>query len=162
MESRAAGGVALLAAAFGLSYAAAQNPPLVIVNDGFPNGMVGQDYLEELRYSGGCASDLTPKPLFSVEAGTLPAGLNIETLSNAGSVLAGTPAAAGTYSFTLQVVDSCGASASKAFSITIEKNRRRNGAGPKGGPPGRGRASWNGPPGAARRAPTPSDSSYRL
>lgn len=111
--------VGLLIAAFGLFSAAGQNPPLTIANDSFPGGVVGEEYLQALRFSGGCYSDLTPKPQFSVSAGALPGGLAIQTLSNAGSVLAGTPTAAGTFGFTLTVADTCGASASKDFSITV-------------------------------------------
>ena len=115
-ERRAVG---LLIAACGLFSAAGQNPPLTIANDSFPGGVVGEEYLQALRFSGGCYSELTPKPQFSVSAGALPNGLAIQTLSNAGSVLAGTPAVAGTFGFTLKVADTCGASASKDFSITV-------------------------------------------
>jgi hypothetical protein len=113
--------VELLIVAVSLGSAAGQNPSLTIANDSFPGGVVGEDYLQALRFSGGCYSDLTPKPQFSVQAGALPGGLSIQTLSNAGSVLAGTPMADGTFGFTLKVADSCGASASKDFSITVLK-----------------------------------------
>jgi hypothetical protein len=116
VERRAVG---LFIVAFGLFSAAGQNPPLTIANDSFPGGVVGEEYLQALRFSGGCYSDLTPKPQFSVSAGALPGGLAIQTLSNAGSVLAGTPTTAGTFGFTLKVADTCGASASKDFSITV-------------------------------------------
>ena len=117
-EKRAVG---LLIVAFGLFSAAGENLPLKIANDSFPGGVVGEEYLQALRFSGGCYSDLTPKPLFSVQAGALPGGLTIQTLSNAGSVLAGTPTAAGTFGFTLKVADTCGAVATKDFSITVLK-----------------------------------------
>jgi Putative Ig domain len=120
--------VALLIVAFTVAFsvaslgsAAGQNPPLTIANDSFPGGVAGEDYLQALRYSGGCQSDLTPKPQFTVVAGALPNGLAIATISSAGSVLAGTPTAAGTFPFTLKVADTCGASASKDFSITVQK-----------------------------------------
>ena len=116
VERRAVG---LFIVAFGLFPAAGQTPPLTIANDSFPGGVVGEEYLQALRFSGGCYSDLTPKPQFSVSAGALPGGLAIQTLSNAGSVLAGTPMAAGTFGFTLKVADTCGATASKDFSITV-------------------------------------------
>ena len=116
VEKRAVG---LLTLAWGLFSAAGQNPPLTIANDSFPGGVVGQEYLQALQFSGGCYSDLTPKPQFSVSAGALPSGLAIQTLSNAGSVLAGTPTAAGTFAFTLKVTDTCGASASKDFTIAV-------------------------------------------
>lgn len=113
--------VGLLIVASGLFSAAGQNPPLTIANDSLPGGVVGEEYLQALRFSGGCYSDLTPKPQFSVQAGALPSGLAIQTLSTAGSVLAGTPTAAGTFGFTLKVADTCGDSASKDFSITVLK-----------------------------------------
>lgn len=102
--------------------ARAQGIPLTIANESFPNGVLGQQYLQALRYSGGCQSDLTPKPQFSVSAGSLPAGLAIEVPSNAGSVLTGVPAAVGTFRFTLKVSDTCGNSASKTFAITVNKD----------------------------------------
>ena len=111
--------LALLAFAAALCRVEAQNPPLTIANDSFPDGLVGVDYLQNLRYSGGCASDLTPKPQFTVQSGALPPGLAISVPSNAGSILAGKPTAAGAFPFTLKVADSCGASATKAFSIKI-------------------------------------------
>ena len=96
-----------------------QNPPLRIANDSFPDAVLGQEYLQALRYSGGCQSDLSPKPGFIVAAGALPDGLAIETPSNAGSNLTGVPTAAGAFHFTLKVADVCGSSATKEFSITV-------------------------------------------
>ncbi len=65
---------------------------------------------------------------FSATAGSLPytwsfsgaavAGL---TLDAASGVLSGTPATAGAYSFTMQVKDSAGASASKGFELAINR-----------------------------------------
>jgi len=120
--------VALLTVAFGLCSAAGQNPPLTIANDSFPGGVVGEEYLQALKFSGGCESDLTAKPQFTVEAGALPSGLAIETPSNAGSALTGKPTAAGTFGFTLKVVDACGASATKAFSVTVRNAAQANSA----------------------------------
>src|SRR5205823_5440277 len=53
---------------------------------------------------------------WSLLVGTLPAGLNINGSTGA---ITGTPTDAGLSSFTVQVVDSAGASATKALSITI-------------------------------------------
>jgi hypothetical protein len=72
--------VVLLVAAFSLGSAAGQNPPLTIANDLFPGGIVREEYLQALRFSGGYQSDLTPKPQFTVEAGVLPSGLASVTL----------------------------------------------------------------------------------
>jgi len=75
-----------------------------------PDGYTGQGYSQTLTAAGG----RTP---FSwvVVAGSLPAGL---TLSGAGS-LSGTPSAAGTSGFTVQVTDANSQTATKALSITI-------------------------------------------
>lgn len=101
------------------SAALAQNPPLTIANDSFPNAVLGKEYTQLLRFSGGCQSDLTAKPGFTVVAGTLPPGLAIEVPSNAGSILTGIPTAIGKFAFTLKVSDTCGNSASKDLSLTV-------------------------------------------
>ena len=96
-----------------------QTPPLTIVNESFPIATVGVEYTEALRYSGGCQSDLTAKPWFTVDSGTLPPGLAIETPSSAGSVLTGTPSAQGSYTVILKVADTCGASATHPFTLVV-------------------------------------------
>jgi hypothetical protein len=101
--------------------AQAQNPPLTIANDSFPNAVLGQEYTQLLRFSGGCESDLTAKPGFTVLAGTLPPGLKIEVPSNAGSILTGIPTVIGKSTFTLKVSDTCGNSATKDFTLTVVK-----------------------------------------
>jgi hypothetical protein len=101
--------------------AQAQNPPLTIANDSFPNAVLGQAYVQLLRFSGGCESDLTAKPGFTVLAGTLPPGLAIEVPSNAGSILTGIPTTVGKFTFTLKVSDTCGNSATKDFSLSVVK-----------------------------------------
>jgi hypothetical protein len=76
------------------------NVPLVISTTSLPNGTVNTSYSAALQASGG-----TPSYTWTVVSGTLPAGLS---LSNSGGTwsLAGTPTAAGTSNFTLQVADS--------------------------------------------------------
>ena len=71
-------------------------------------GTVGTAYSQTLAATGG-----TPPYTWSVTVGTPPAGL---TLSGTG-VLSGTPTAAGTSNFTIQVTG--GASSTKAFALTI-------------------------------------------
>jgi len=73
-------------------------------------GAVATAYSQTLTASGG-----TSPYQWLLVSGTLPAGL---TLSTAG-VLAGTPTIAGTYSFTLQVRDNVGATATQAFTLVI-------------------------------------------
>ena len=72
-------------------------------------GTVGTAYSQTLAASGG-----TTAYSWSVTSGTLPAGL---ALSTAG-VLSGTPTAAGVSSFTVQVADSGGLTATQTFSLT--------------------------------------------
>jgi Putative Ig domain len=58
--------------------------------------------------------DTTPFT-WTVDSGTLPPGLSLSS----GGAITGTPTAAGTYNFTLRVVDSTGLTATQAQTITI-------------------------------------------
>lgn len=82
--------------------------PLAITTASLASGTVGTAYSQTLAATGG-----TTPFIWSVSAGTLPAGLSL----SAGGVLDGTPTAAGTSSFTVQVTG--GGTATKAFSVTI-------------------------------------------
>jgi hypothetical protein len=76
-----------------------------------PGGEVGVAYTQAFAATGG-----TQPYTWSVYGGTaLPTGL---TLSATGS-LTGTPTAAGTFNFTVQVADSAGHTATQAFTITV-------------------------------------------
>jgi hypothetical protein len=59
-----------------------------------------------------------PQYAWSLASGSLPAGL---ALSGAG-VLSGTPTATGFYSFTVQVADQVGQTATRAFTLTVNAN----------------------------------------
>ena len=74
-------------------------------------GRVGTAYTDTLTATGG-----TTPYTWSVSAGTLPAGI---TLNASTGVLAGTPTAAGTSSFTVKVTDANSQTATEATSITI-------------------------------------------
>ncbi|WP_350339209.1 Ig domain-containing protein [Geomonas sp. Red32] len=74
-------------------------------------GVVGEGYSQAVAAGGG----QTPYS-WSVSAGTLPAGL---TLNPTTGVISGTPAAAGTSTFTVTVQDAALASASRNLSIGI-------------------------------------------
>ena len=76
-----------------------------------PNGTVGTAYSRTITATGGAAPYT-----YSVSAGALPAGL---TLNASTGVLAGTPTAAATSSFTLQATASNGAIGTRAYSVTI-------------------------------------------
>jgi len=78
-----------------------------------PAGTVGGAYSQSLVAAGGTP----PYSDWKVVGGILPAGLSLDA---ANGRLAGTPTAAGTLSFTVQVKDSTGRSATKDFVLTIQ------------------------------------------
>ncbi len=93
---------------------------LVITNSGFPNGVVGQPYQQGLTSAGStCGTPFTPPPQFSVVSGSLPPGLSVQPISDRAQGIAGTPTTAGTFNFTLAVTDTCGRTATAAFTLTI-------------------------------------------
>lgn len=73
-------------------------------------GTVGQPYAQTFTAAGG------QPPYNWTVSGTLPPGL---TLNSSTGAVSGTPTAAGTSNFTIQVADSASATAQKSFSITI-------------------------------------------
>lgn len=85
-------------------------PAISLMPATLPDGVAGAGYAQVLGASGGSAAYS-----FAVTAGALPAGL---TLSSDGS-LTGTPAANGSYSFTLSATDALGFSGSRSYSIAI-------------------------------------------
>jgi len=76
-----------------------------------PSGEVNVPYSNQLVVTGG-----TSPFVWSVITGSLPAGL---TLNASSGLLSGTPTAAGSYAFTVQVVDASGQSASKAVTLVV-------------------------------------------
>ena len=87
-------------------------PPVSIVTSSLPDGTATVAYMQRLQAQGGTGSYL-----WSVTAGTLPAGIS---LTSSGS-LGGMPAAAGTWMFTVTARDAQGAvdPASKSLQLTI-------------------------------------------
>src|SRR5262249_38948130 len=88
----------------------AVNPALTITTDSLPSAVVGTGYSGALAATGG-----TGGYSWSRAAGSLPAGLSLTADGNIG----GTPNAAGTANFTVQVKDSSNATVTKALSLTI-------------------------------------------
>ncbi len=76
-----------------------------------PNGEVGVAYSRPLSVTGGTAPFV-----WSVSAGTMPPGLSLAPSSG---MLGGTPTTAGSFTFTVRVVDSSNQSATRAVSIEI-------------------------------------------
>lgn len=76
------------------------------------SGISGTAYSETISAQGGTGSGYT----YSVTAGALPTGTS---LNSSTGVISGTPSAAGSYSFTIKVVDSAGSFGSQVFLISI-------------------------------------------
>ncbi|WP_216363487.1 putative Ig domain-containing protein [Subtercola boreus] len=76
-----------------------------------PSGEVGVAYSRMLTVTNG-----TSPFTWSVSAGALPPGL---TLGTSSGVLAGTPTTAGSYTFTVQIVDASAQTASRSVTIVI-------------------------------------------
>ena len=85
---------------------------LTVTTSSLPGGTVGQAYSQNVAATGGSGSYA-----WSVQAGALPPGLTLSS-GTPNATVAGTPSAAGTYSFTLQVTDGT-QTASKALSIVV-------------------------------------------
>ena len=76
-----------------------------------PPGVIGVPYTTTLTATGG-----TPPYSFSIISGSLPGCL---ALDGSTGEISGTPCSAGTFSFTAEVTDSLGATASDVFTIII-------------------------------------------
>ena len=85
-------------------------PQLTVTTNSLPGGVVGTAYNQTLAASGGTGGNT-----WSTTSGSLPAGL---TLSSAGAI-SGTPTATGTSTFTVQVKDSAGTTATQQLTIAI-------------------------------------------
>jgi hypothetical protein len=78
---------------------------------GLPSGTIGVGYSVTLAAVGG-----TPPYTFNATAGSLPAGL---TLNSSTGEIKGTPSSSGSFSFTVQVTDNNSVTATKAFTLTV-------------------------------------------
>jgi hypothetical protein len=85
---------------------------LVIVTDTLPLGKVGEPYAATVEARGGS----TPYTFALAASSGLPLGLALDS----SGVISGTPAQAGTTSFTIEVVDVGGVTVSKMFFIGIK------------------------------------------
>src|SRR5215831_502078 len=82
-----------------------------ITTDTLPGAVVGSPYNQTISVNG--AQDPNT---WSISAGSLPPGLSLGTSSGA---ITGTPATAGTYNFTVRVVDRKGDDDTTALSIVV-------------------------------------------
>ena len=95
---------------FTIAIAPASCPVITLSPTTLPTGSVGVPYSQTLTASGGVAPYV-----FTVSAGTLPAGM---TLTPAG-VLAGTPTAPGTATVTIRATDANGCLAERTYSLLV-------------------------------------------
>jgi len=83
------------------------------------DGQLNQQYEALIASSGGGG----PTPfLFKVVAGSIPPGMQVAAdyaIGEHGTIIGGTPTKRGTYSFTIQVTDGAGDTATGQFSLTI-------------------------------------------
>jgi hypothetical protein len=84
-------------------------PLLTISPASLPNGFAGVAYNQMLTSSGAAPHT------FSAGAGTLPAGLSL----SASGLLSGTPAANGTFTFTINVTDGAGCLGAREYTVII-------------------------------------------
>ena len=94
----------------------APQPPLQITTASLPKATAGTPYTATLGATGG--GSLT----WAVSAGSLPSGLTL----GANGVVSGTPAAAGSFSFTARVGAGDGRSAAKQFDLLVAERLAAN------------------------------------
>lgn len=85
-------------------------PSPTILTNSLVSGLSGTAYSQSLSASGG-----TPSYAWSLNSGSLPPGISIDS----SGAISGTPSATGTYYFSVRVVDSVAASAVKFLSIIV-------------------------------------------
>jgi hypothetical protein len=91
-------------------YTVTINSPVMITTTSAANADLNTAYSQTFQATGGTGS-----LMFSKSAGTLPPGL---TLSS-GGVLSGTPAAPGTYNFSVTATDSVGATNTQTYTVIV-------------------------------------------
>lgn len=92
-------------------YTVVINPPPAVTTISLPAGQVGTSYAQTIAVSGG-----TTPFKFSVSSGSLPNGLSLDSSSGA---ISGTPSRPASFNFTVLVIDQAQASASHAYTLTI-------------------------------------------
>lgn len=78
--------------------------PVIITTTSLPSATIGVPYSATLTAIGGVPASPPPPYKWSVIAGALPTGLNLDIFGN----ITGTPSALGTFNFTVQAVDPAG------------------------------------------------------
>ena len=86
-------------------------PGLTITTSSLPSGAAGVAYSQTLAASGG-----QPPYVWALASGALPAGLQLDASSG---TISGTPAAAGTFPFTVSATDAAKQTAQKPLTIVV-------------------------------------------
>lgn len=84
---------------------------LLVASVNLPDATLNAPYSSSVSAFGGAAPYS-----FAVSAGSLPAGMSLNSSSGA---ITGTPTAMGVATFTVQATDSAAATATRSFSITV-------------------------------------------
>jgi hypothetical protein len=113
MPAHVAGSVTVKVVSLGIAGSGAYtyNPGPALLFPAPPGGEVNVAYSDQLTVTGG-----TSPYTWSVSAGSLPPGLGLGTSTG---LLSGTPATAGTYSFTIKVTDHSGLTDTEAVTMSV-------------------------------------------
>ncbi len=93
------------------AYSVTVNAAIAVNPATLPTAMLGAAYSQTVVATGGNGSYV-----FTVSAGSLPAGL---TLNAATGVISGTPTTAATSNFTITATDGVGATGQRAYALTV-------------------------------------------
>jgi len=88
--------------------------PPQITTTSLPNGTAGQPYSQRVQATGGIGT-----LAWSISAGSLPAGLNLNPSGPLGGTISGTPLSGGSFNFTVTITDSSGQTDTQALSISV-------------------------------------------
>ena len=97
-----------------LSLRVTPTTPPQITTTSLPNGTVGQPYSQRVQATGGIGT-----LAWSISAGSLPAGLNLNPSGPLGGTISGTPLSGGSFNFTVRITDSSGQTDTQVLSINM-------------------------------------------
>jgi hypothetical protein len=97
-----------------LSVRVTPTTPPQITTTSLPSGTAGQPYSSRVQATGGIGA-----LVWSVSAGSLPAGLNLNPSGPLGGTISGTPLSGGSFNFTVKITDSVGQTDTQDLSINV-------------------------------------------